>query len=110
MLFGILTLSTWAIAVSVRFQLPIALICTSVIFLLGLMSDYIFGGAAAGNVFARIAYSILPNIQFFWVGDAVGSGIAIPARYILTTAGYSVLYMAAVLFAGTLLLETREID
>lgn len=110
LLFGILALSTWAIAVSVRFHLPVALIWTSIIFLLGLMSDYIFGAAAAGNVFARIAYSILPNIQFFWVGDAVGSDIAIPAKYILTTAGYSILYMAAVLFAGTLLLETREID
>jgi len=110
LLLGIFVLSTCAIAVSVRFQLPVALIATSAIFLLGLMSDYIFGKAATNNIFARLAYSILPNMQCFWVGDAVGAQIGIPAGYILTAAGYAVFYMAAVLFAGTMLLETREID
>lgn len=110
LLFGIFILSTWAIAVSIRFHLPVALLITSGVFLLGLMSDHIFGQAAGRSLFARIAYSLLPNIQFFWVGDAVGEGIAIPASYILMACCYAVLYMAAMLSVGVLLLETREID
>ena len=110
LLFGIFVLSTWAIVVSVRFQLPMALLATSGIFMLGLMSDYMFGRVASSSIAARLLYSVLPNIQFFWVGDAVGAETTIPARYILTAACYAAFYIAAALFAASFLLETREID
>jgi len=110
LLFGILILSTWAIAISVRFHLPVALLATSGIFMLGLMSDYVFGRFASSNFFARVLYSLVPNVQFFWIGDAVGAERAIPAEYVLTAGCYAAFYIAAILFAAAFLLETREID
>jgi len=110
LLLGIFVLSTWAIAVSVKFHLPVALLTTSGIFLLGLMSDYIFGRFASSNFAARLMYSLLPNIQFFWVGDALGADMTIPARYILSAGCYAAAYISAILFVASFLLETREID
>src|SRR6185369_7905208 len=74
-LFALWILAALALACSTRFDtIPTLAIC-SAIFLLGLMSDYLFGlRAARGEHWASMLYSIIPNWQLFWLADAIETG------------------------------------
>lgn len=91
-----------AIAASLATRLdtiPTISICATV-FLLGLMSDYIFGRFADSNILARFLYQIVPNWQHFWVVDALRHNTAIPALYIFHALGYALLYTCGFLILG----------
>ena len=107
-LIGLLTIAAVAIALSIRFGLvPSIILCIS-IFMLGLLSDYIFGRFIETNILARAAYALVPNMQVFWVTDAIVAGRAIPARYLLSVTRYAVVYQIAALILSIFLFERRE--
>ncbi|MGV3772093.1 MAG: hypothetical protein ACO1QB_04270 [Verrucomicrobiales bacterium] len=111
-LFALWILAGIALACSTRWEMiPTLAICTS-IFLLGLMSDYLFGKPAeAGSWWAQILYTITPNWQLFWVADALDKDnkIPIPWAYLATALTYLVSYLGAALILGLLLFEDREL-
>src|ERR1700722_4816419 len=74
-LFALWIFAALALACSTRFDtIPTLAIC-SAIFLIGLTSDYFFGRRAEhGEWWASTLYSIIPNWQIFWLGDAIESG------------------------------------
>ena len=106
---GVLVIVALAVALSSRFNIVITLAGCVGLFMLGLISDYSFGRFAHENVFAKIAYWIVPNLQIFWVSDAIYEGSAIPAKYILITSVYSICYAGGVLALATSLFQRRQV-
>ena len=81
-----------------------------VIFTLGLLSDHILGELAYTFIPARIAYALVPNLQFFWLADALTMERVIPLIYMGKVIGYAVFYQAAILCLGTLVFSRRELS
>lgn len=110
-LLALWVLAALALACSTRLEvIPTLSVCIGV-FLLGLMSDYIFGRpAAAGSWWANVAYAVTPNWQLFWVVDALDLGQkAIPWGYVARAFGYAVAYCGAALALAMILFEDREL-
>ena len=80
-------------------------------FLLGLMSDYVFGQRVeAGVWWAKIPYALLPNWQLFWGGDALIAKQSIAwGGYLGTSLIYTVCYVGAALCVALCLFEDREL-
>jgi len=98
-----------AILFSTRFNEVITLTCCVGIFLLGLISDWIFGRFASQHLWAKIAYILTPNLQIFWVSDAIYEKGAVPAAYLLQTASYTALYTAGILALAIALFQRRQV-
>ena len=74
-LFAFWILAAVALACSTRLDMIATLAVCSAVFLIGLMSDYLFGlPASHGNWWASTLYSIVPNWQLFWLADALEKG------------------------------------
>ena len=109
-LFAVWILAGLALLCSTRLEMISTLAVCSAFFLLGLMSDYLFGTRAkAGSWWASAVYSVLPNWQLFWMGDALEEGKAIPWSYMGSAFGYVVAYVGATLAAALYLFEDREL-
>jgi len=108
--FALLVLAALALACSTRLDtIPTLAVC-SALFLLGLMSDYLFGGPASqGAWWAKVAYAAVPNWQQFWATDALEQGKTIPWKYVLQAAGYMGVYLVGALAAALWLFEDREL-
>jgi len=109
-LFALWILAGIALACSTRLDtIPTLAVC-SALFLLGLMSDYLFGRRAeSGSWWATVVYTIVPNWQQFWLADALEPQKTIPLRYLVTAFGYVVGYLAASLALALALFEDREL-
>jgi ABC-type transport system involved in multi-copper enzyme maturation permease subunit len=111
-LFALWVLAAVALTCSTRFDtIPTLAIC-SAIFLVGLMSDYFFGlPASKGSWWASTLYSIVPNWQIFWLGDALDMGKnTFQWGYVAKAFGYMMCYAGAALAVGTALFEERELS
>src|SRR5437762_3435266 len=74
-LFAVWILAGIALACSTRLDMIPTLAICSAVFLLGTMSDYLFGRPAAhGSWWASVLYTITPNWQLFWLADAIDAG------------------------------------
>ena len=111
-LFALWILAALAIACSTRLDtIPTLAVCSAV-FLLGLMSDYFFGHRAeAGGWWASALYTLVPNWQLFWLGDALDMGKStFHWGYVAKAFGYMVGYAGASLAIATALFEERELS
>lgn len=110
-LFALWILAGVALACSTRLEvLPTLAICSGV-FVLGLMSDYLFGTRAEhGERWAEVLYGVLPNWQLFWLADALDTDKSIPWRYVAQASAYVVGYLGAVLAVAVVLFEDRELS
>ena len=115
-------LAAIALACSTRLDMiPTLAICTAV-FLIGLMSDYLFGRALEPGVkttgfwqtiglwISSGLYTIIPNWQLFWLSDALEKGRTIPWSYVGKALAYVAGYLGAALIAAMLLFEERELS
>ena len=99
-----------AIACSTRFELIPTLAICSGLFLLGLMSDYLFGRLAdAGSWWASALYTVVPNWQLFWLADALENKKSIPWSYVGRSFAYVLGYLGAVLAVALVMFEDREL-
>ncbi len=105
-LVALLSIAAVAVAISTRFSVVLTVGFCASIFLLGLLSDHIFG--RFDNIFARAAYVLIPNMQVFWMADMIVAGETIPAKYVLGASGYGFFYSAAILLISIVLFEGRE--
>jgi len=103
---GLLCIAAVAIALSTRLGFVVTIGFCVFIFLLGLMSDYIF--EKLSNFAGKVLHAIIPNMQMFWVADAVGVGESIPGAYVWNATVYGVFFQAAVLLLSIVLFEGRE--
>ena len=80
------------------------------IFMLGLMSPYLFGiPASEGNLLAQILYAIVPNWQEFWMADPISMGRTIPYSYAFNAFLYFCLLVSIFIMAAVLLFQEREV-
>jgi len=111
-LFGLWILAAIALACSTRLDtIPTMAICSAV-FLIGLMSDYLFGKPAAqGAWWASALYTLVPNWQLFWLADALETGqTTFHWGYVGKALGYVACYVAAALALAVTLFEERELS
>ncbi len=109
-LFALCILAGVALACSTRWDtIPTLAVCSG-LFLLGLMSDYLFGRPAeAGSWWASVLYTLVPNWQLFWLADALDNQKTIPWSYVGQALVYVVGYLGASLALALLLFEDREL-
>ena len=109
MTLALLVLSAVAITLSTRLSaVPTVTLC-SVLFVLGLLSDYLFGRHAASSHLAGFLYRLTPNWQHFWLADALRQGGTVPWTYVGQALLYAAAYAGAVLSLGTLLFRHTEV-
>jgi ABC-2 type transport system permease protein len=111
-LFALWILAGLALACSTRFDtIPTLAIC-SALFLLGIMSDYLFGRhAQTGSWWASALYTVTPNWQLFWLADAVETGKStFHWGYVAKAFAYMVCYVGAALSVAVLMFEDRELS
>ncbi|MEW6301976.1 MAG: hypothetical protein AB1705_00800 [Verrucomicrobiota bacterium] len=109
-LFALWILAGLALACSTRLEtIPTLAICTG-LFLLGLMSDYLFGRFAQTSWISSVLYTLIPNWQLFWLADALEQGKHIPWSYVAKAFGYVVGYLGASLAVALVLFEDRELN
>ena len=87
---------------------PTLSICSAV-FLIGLMSDYLFGRHAAHSWLADLLFRVIPNWQHFWVVDALSGEGAIPGPTWRESAIYAGLYLMGILCLGILAFRQLEV-
>ena len=98
-----------AVALSSRFNIVVTLSACIGIFLLGLVSDYAFGRFAETQLWAKIGRYLVPNLQIFWISDAIYEGNQVPAKYILITASYALCYTTAILALAVTFFQRRQV-
>jgi len=106
---ALLVLAALAVALSTRLRSGPTLVGCGILFMAGLVSDYLFGQHAATSPAAAFLHAVLPNWQHFWVTDALSGGGRIPVPYILRAAGYGALYTGGVLAFGMLSFRGVEV-
>lgn len=108
-LFAVLILGAFAIALATRFSQVTTLILCAAVFLFGLLSDYYLGGQQQPLLY-QLGFYALPNFQYFWLGDPLTQDLVIPGEQVARCAAYATLYMGAVLALGIALFQTREVS
>ena len=89
--------------------MPVLLLCAG-FFLFGLMGDYFLGPHLGESFAARAAYAALPNVQAFWLLDALDVSARIPASYVALSAAYAAAWSAAALALGLASFRSLEIS
>lgn len=104
-----------AISLALSIFLPIAfnaVVCFFV-YAAGHLSPYVCGRliekGGVGQLIGNIMYSILPNLENFNVSSALAVGTHIPVGYVAITSLYGIMYIGAILFIATIILERKEI-
>lgn len=105
---AILVLAGFAVALATRLEVIPTLASCSAVFMLGLMSDHLFGREATRSTVSAILYALTPNWQHFWAADALNAD-GVPWTYVLHAAGYAALYLAALLALGITAIRRIEV-
>jgi ABC-type transport system involved in multi-copper enzyme maturation permease subunit len=110
-LFAVWILAGLALACSTRLDTVPTLAICSAFFLLGIMSDYLFGRHAGKELWARVLYTITPNWQLFWYADALESdSTAYHWSYVAKAFAYAAAYVGATLLVAMTLFDERELS
>jgi ABC-type transport system involved in multi-copper enzyme maturation permease subunit len=109
LLFAVIVLVAIAIMFSTRFNVVLTLAFCVGTFLLGLISDYVFGRFAQTNFWAKIGHILAPNLQVFWISDAIYEGSSIEPYYLLLGGGYAILYTTGILLLAIALFQRRQV-
>ncbi len=123
LLMALVTLVAIAVFFSTRFNEVVTLVFCVGIFLLGLISDWVFGRFAVRNisdpafaladkvgiVLAKVGMVVIPNLQIYWISDAIYETGVVPAPYLIMALIYTVLYTAGILALAIALFQKRQI-
>lgn len=71
--------------------------------------DFVFVRPTEHNWMAVAAWSIAPNLQFYWLVDAITQGHTIPGRYLWLITLYSGVQVVGLLSLSVLLFQGREV-
>ncbi len=109
LLLAALIIVALAVALSARFNIVVTLSACIGVFLLGLVSDYAFGRFAETQLWAKIGRFLVPNLQIFWISDAIYEGSEVPLRYVVIGASYALCYTAAILAVAIAVFQRRQV-
>ncbi len=71
--------------------------------------DFVFLGPTRVNRFAAVVWAALPNLQHFWLLDAVSQNQQVPAGHAWTIAAYAAVQVSAALAVAVILLQKRDV-
>lgn len=71
--------------------------------------DYLFTRPTHTNIPALVAWVSIPNLQLFWLLDAVTQNRTIPLPYVIMCAIYAGLLIVAFLSLGVMLFQRRDV-
>ena len=109
LLLAVIIIVALAVALSTRFNMVVTLSACVGLFLLGIVSDYTFGRFAQTHLWAKICYFLVPNLQIFWISDAIYEGSTVPLKYLSITAFYALCYTTAILALAIALFQRRQV-
>lgn len=123
LLMAIFILVALATLFSTRFNEVLTMTFCIGVFLLGLISDWAFGRFAirnigeatsglwdqAGILMAKAGVVLVPNLQLYWVSDAIYETGYVPAKYLVLMSGYTLLYTAGILALAIALFQKRQV-
>jgi hypothetical protein len=111
-LFALWVLAGVALACSTRLDMIPTLAICSGLFLVGLMSQYLFGARVSeGSWWASVLYAVTPNWQMFWLADTLDTNkTGFDWGYVGAGLGYAMCYVGAVLAVAVILFEDRELS
>lgn len=109
LLLAAIIIAALAVAFSARFNIVITLSACIGIFLLGLINDYAFGRFADVYWWAKIGRFLLPNLQVFWISDAIYEESTVPIKYIVISTIYAISYTVGILALAVGLFQRRQI-
>ncbi len=110
--FAVWGMGTITVLFSTRLDMVANLTVCTIIFLLGLVSNYLFADGNSSGLISfiyKVIYAILPNWQFFWMADAIADHQPVPIYYIAWAFVYIVLYMLFCSIWAMALFQNREI-
>ena len=96
-----------ATALATRLRASPALVICLLLLLLGLSSDTLLAPSSPAPV--RLLAALVPNLQSFWMCDALAPGRALPPLYLLHAALYAAALDAAALGAGMIAFRGKDI-
>ncbi len=109
LLLGTLILVAVAVLFSSRFNVVLTLTFCIIVFMLGLISDWVASQYAAKYLWAQAYTALLPNLQVFWVSDAIYENGSVPASYLLKGLAYSACYTTGILALSVALFQRRQV-
>lgn len=71
--------------------------------------DLVFTRPTDVNPAAVAAWAVVPNLQFFWLVDAITQGHDVPPRYVVLLLLYTGFQATGLLALATLLFQTRDV-
>ncbi len=71
--------------------------------------DFVFAAPTRVHWGARAAWSVAPNMQFFWLVDAITQNHPIPGRYAALLVGYTAAHVMGFLALAVMLFQNREV-
>ncbi len=71
--------------------------------------DYLFTERTRVNRPAMVAWTVLPNMQLFWLLDAVTQNRAIPVQYVLMAGVYALAQIGVFLSLAVILFQRRDV-
>jgi hypothetical protein len=60
-------------------------------------------------LWAKIGRFLVPNLQIFWISDAIYEGHDVPVKYLLIGASYALCYTGAILALAIALFQRRQV-
>ncbi|MEN6307073.1 MAG: ABC transporter permease subunit [Anaerohalosphaeraceae bacterium] len=109
LLFGTLILVALAVLFSTRCNMVMTLVFCIAVFMLGLISDWVASQYAGEYLWARIYTALLPNMQVFWISDAIYEKGAVPASYLIKGLSYSACYTTGILALSIAFFQRRQV-
>jgi len=130
MWMALLVLTAFAVAFSTRLGQVLTIACTLALFLLGMLSDWMFGRPAARLADAmtraeqsftatnpdhwlwlltKTAYLMVPNFQVFWLSDAITQKRQIPLDYVASLVPYAALNVVVAMAIAIFLFQERDV-
>lgn len=106
---AILVLSALALVLATKLDVVPTLSLCSIAFLLGLMSENLFGKQAATSKLAAGLYGLVPNLQQFWLADALAGDGVIPWAYVGAAAAYALCLLVFLLAVGMVVFSRIEV-
>lgn len=107
---AVVILGSFALLISVYLEaVPNLIICFAV-FMLGLISEYLFGSVLNETFFTKSLKIIFPNWQYFWVAEVLEKQAVISLEYMVSVALYSFFYIGFIVCLSMGLFSGKEIS
>ena len=109
-LWSVLIMASLAVAVSTRLSVVVNVSICSGMFILGLLSDYLFGRFQDAILVAKVVYRLIPNLQVFWVRELIAANLDVPMSHVAISGMYAMFHLAAFLLLAMILFEERQVS